>query len=584
MTKPVVVIDSLSHAFARTHGAPPHVALDGVSAAIQPGMITGLVGPDAAGKTTLLRLIAGLLRLASGHIRVFGHDMATDSALAHPAIGYMPQRFGLYEDLSVAENLDLFADLHAMSPALRAERVARLLHFTGLGPFTARLAGQLSGGMKQKLGLACALLSRPRLLLLDEPSVGVDPASRRDLWAIVSAMLEEGRADGMAVVWATAYLDEAARCGNVLLLHEGRLLAQGPPAEFLSPLEGRVFRLSVPAGERRAAARLAAAHRAVLDAVVEGDALRVVLRPGVAVPAAPELGGEGLERLPPRFEDGFVAALAPPPRAPLPGEGENDQPSPSPRGRGAGGGGTDPITVTDLVRRFGAFTAVDHVSFAVRRGEIFGLLGPNGAGKSTIFRMLCGLLRPSGGEARVAGADLLRAPAEARGRIGYMAQRFSLYAELSVQENLRFFARVYGLGRAAQSRAIDAALTGFDLTETATSVAGELPLGLKQRLALAAALLHAPDILFLDEPTSGVDPLTRRDFWARIGMLADTGVTVMVTSHFMDEAEYCDRLGIVSQGKLAAVDTPAALRERVRTRALPEPTLEDAFIALVQTP
>jgi ABC-2 type transport system ATP-binding protein len=249
-----------------------------------------------------------------------------------------------------------------------------------------------------------------------------------------------------------------------------------------------------------------------------------------------------------------------------------------------GGGGADAITVSDLVRRFGAFTAVDHVSFAVRRGEIFGLLGPNGAGKSTIFRMLCGLLRPSGGQARVAGADLLRAPAEARGRIGYMAQRFSLYAELSVRENLRFFARVYGLGRAAQAHAIDAALTGFDLAETATSVAGELPLGLKQRLALAAALLHGPDILFLDEPTSGVDPLTRREFWARIGTLADAGVTIMVTSHFMDEAEYCDRLGIVSQGKLATVDTPAALRQRVRTEALPEPTLEDAFIALVQAP
>ncbi len=585
MTEPVVVIASLSHTFARPHGAAPHVALDGVSAAIQPGMITGLVGPDAAGKTTLLRLIAGLLRPAGGHISVFGHDMATEAALAHPAIGYMPQRFGLYEDLSVAENLDLFADLHAMSPALRAERVTRLLRFTGLGPFTARLAGQLSGGMKQKLGLACALLSRPRLLLLDEPSVGVDPASRRDLWAIVAAMLEEGRADGMAVVWATAYLDEAARCGNVLLLHEGRLLAQGPPAEFLAPLEGRVFRLRVPVGERRAAARLATAHAAVLDAVVEGDALRIVLRKGVAVPGAPELGGEALEHLPPRFEDGFVAALAPPPPAPLPqGEGEGWPFSPSPRGRRLGGGGAGAITVTDLVRRFGAFTAVDHVSFAVRRGEIFGLLGPNGAGKSTIFRMLCGLLRPSGGQARVAGADLLRAPAEARGRIGYMAQRFSLYAELSVRENLRFFARVYGLGRAAQARAIDAALTGFDLTATASSVAGELPLGLKQRLALAAALLHGPDILFLDEPTSGVDPLTRRDFWARIGTLADAGVTVMVTSHFMDEAEYCDRLGIVNQGKLAAVDTPAALRERVRTDALPEPTLEDAFIALVQTP
>jgi ABC-2 type transport system ATP-binding protein len=585
MTEPVVVTASLSHTFSRPHGAAPHVALDGVSAAIQPGMITGLVGPDAAGKTTLLRLIAGLLRPAGGHISVFGHDMATEAALAHPAIGYMPQRFGLYEDLSVAENLDLFADLHAMSPALRAERVTRLLRFTGLGPFTARLAGQLSGGMKQKLGLACALLSRPRLLLLDEPSVGVDPASRRDLWAIVAAMLEEGRADGMAVVWATAYLDEAARCGNVLLLHEGRLLAQGPPAEFLAPLEGRVFRLRVPVGERRAAARLATAQPAVLDAVVEGDALRIVLRQGVAVPGPTELGGEALEHLPPRFEDGFVAALAPPPPAPLPQrEGGNGQPSPSTRGRGLGGGDATAITVTDLVRRFGAFTAVDHVSFAVRRGEIFGLLGPNGAGKSTIFRMLCGLLRPSGGQARVAGADLVRAPAQARARIGYMAQRFSLYAELSVLENLRFFARVYGLGRAAQTRAIDAALTGFDLTQTAASVAGDLPLGLKQRLALAAALLHGPDILFLDEPTSGVDPLTRREFWARIGTLADAGVTVMVTSHFMDEAEYCDRLGIVSQGRLAAVDTPAALRERVRSEALPEPTLEDAFIALVQAP
>ena len=253
-------------------------------------------------------------------------------------------------------------------------------------------------------------------------------------------------------------------------------------------------------------------------------------------------------------------------------------------GEGWGRGGDDTITVRDLSRRFGTFTAVDHVTFAVQRGEIFGLLGPNGAGKSTIFRMLCGLLRPSSGQARVAGADLLRAPADARARIGYMAQRFSLYAELSVVENLRFFARVYGLDRAAQAHAIDAALVGFDLRDTAHSVAGELPLGLKQRLALAAALLHGPDILFLDEPTSGVDPLTRREFWARIGTLADAGVTILVTSHFMDEAEYCDRLGIVNQGRLAAVDTPAALRARVRTPELPDPTLEDAFIALVQAP
>jgi len=578
MIEPIVAIDALRHVFSGARGASSHVALDGLSATIRPGMITGLVGPDGAGKTTLLRLIAGLLRPTVGRITVLGHDMASDAASTHAAIGYMPQRFGLYEELSVVENLDLFADLHAMTSALRTERVLRLLRFTGLGPFKERLAGQLSGGMKQKLGLACALLSRPRLLLLDEPSVGVDPSSRRELWAIVSAMLEEGGADGMAVVWATAYLDEAARCGEVLLLHEGRLLAQGPPSAFVASLAGRVFRLSVPTGERRAVARRAAANPAVLDVVVTGDALRVVLREGRAVPTAQELGGETLDPVPPRFEDGFIARLAPPPRLA----------SPSPRGRGAGGGGAasqqNAITVSDLVRRFGTFTAVDHVSFTVRRGEIFGLLGPNGAGKSTIFRMLCGLLRPSAGEAQVAGADLLRAPAEARARIGYMAQRFSLYAELSVLENLRFFARVYGLGRAAQASAIDAALSSFDLRGTAASVAGELPLGMKQRLALAAALLHAPGILFLDEPTSGVDPLTRREFWARIGTLADSGVTILVTSHFMDEAEYCDRLGIVNQGRLAAVGTPADLRARVRTDALPDPTLEDAFIALVQAP
>jgi ABC-2 type transport system ATP-binding protein len=567
----VAVVEDLRHVFP---GKPPHVALDGISAVIQPGMMTGLVGPDGAGKTTLLRLIAGLLRPTSGRVVVFGHDMTSDAAAAHPDIGYMPQRFGLYEDLSVAENLDLFADLHAMASTVRAERISRLLRFTGLGPFTSRLAGQLSGGMKQKLGLACALLSRPRLLLLDEPSVGVDPASRRELWTIVTAMLEEGRDDGMAAVWATAYLDEAERCGHVMLLHEGRLLAQGPPADFLAAMQRRVFRLAVPMPERRSVARQAASHPAVLDALVAGDALRIVLRQGAALPSAEELGGERLEPVAPRFEDGFVDRLT--------GEHSNRQNSPSHHAREEGGGGPA-ITVADLVRRFGTFTAVNHISFSVRRGEIFGLLGPNGAGKSTVFRMLCGLLRPSSGQARVAGADLLRAPAQARARIGYMAQRFSLYTELSVAENLRFFARVYGLNRPAQSRAIDAALAEFDLGNAAASVAGELPLGLKQRLALAAALLHGPDILFLDEPTSGVDPLTRREFWGRIGALADSGVTILVTSHFMDEAEYCDRLGIVNQGRLVAVDTPAALRARVRTPAMPDPTLEDAFITLVQS-
>jgi ABC-2 type transport system ATP-binding protein len=571
MTAPLVVIEGLRHAFAAPRGAPPHLALDGIATSIQAGIVTGLVGPDAAGKTTLLRLIAGLLRPTAGRITVLGHDMARDATAAHPLIGYMPQRFGLYEDLTVAENLDLFADLHTMPAGLRAERVARLLHFTGLGPFTARLAGQLSGGMKQKLGLACALLSRPRLLLLDEPSVGVDPISRRELWAIVTAMLEEGRDAGMGVVWATAYLDEAARCGRVLLLYEGRLLADAPPDEFLAPLAGRVFRLAIPAGARRSVARHAATNPAVLDAQVAGDGLRIVLRAGAAIPPGTALGGQALTPLPPRFEDGFIDRIA-----------STTPPEPPPIALVRRDGDGPAIVVRDLVCRFGDFVAVDHVSFSVRRGEIFGLLGPNGAGKSTTFRVLCGLLKPSSGTAQVAGLDLLRAPAAARARIGYMAQRFSLYAELSVRENLRFFARVYGLDRAAQAQAIAAALRGFDLVDAAGTVAGELPLGLKQRLALAAALLHRPDILFLDEPTSGVDPLARREFWTRIGTLAEAGVTVLVTSHFMDEAEYCDRLGIVDQGRLAAVGTPAELRARVRTPALPDPTLEDAFIALVQ--
>ncbi|OJW27472.1 MAG: ABC transporter ATP-binding protein [Rhodospirillales bacterium 69-11] len=569
----LVELSGLQHRFGTAQ------ALAGVEATIAAGQVTGLVGPDAAGKTTLLRLIAGLLRPTAGRVTVLGHDMAHAAAAAHPQIGYMPQRFGLYEDLSVAENLDLFADLHAMPQAIRAERIARLLSFTGLAPFTARLAGQLSGGMKQKLGLACALLSRPRLLLLDEPSVGVDPASRRELWAIVTAMLAEGRAEGMGVVWATAYLDEAARCDRVLLLHEGRLLADAPPATFLAPLQGRVFRMTVPQAGRRSIARAAARDPAVLDALVTGDTLRLVLREGAASPDPARLGGSALESVPPRFEDGFVARLAPSsaaPSSPAPTAAVSAVPASPPAITGEG----PAIAVRDLVRRFGSFTAVDHVTFSVGRGEIFGLLGPNGAGKSTTFRMLCGLLRPSGGEARVAGRDLLLAPAAARARIGYMAQRFSLYAELSTRENLRFFARVYGLDRTAQSRAIAEALDRFDLSAIADAPSRDLPLGLKQRLALAAALLHRPEILFLDEPTSGVDPLTRRDFWTRIGLLAESGVTILVTSHFMDEAEYCDRIGIVSQGRLRALGTPAELRARVRSPDLPDPTLEDAFIAL----
>ena len=557
--EPAAVIRNLRHVFPGDH-----VALQDVSTTIAPGLITGVVGPDGAGKTTLLRLIAGLLKPTGGSVTVFGRDMTTDAQAVHHLIGYMPQRFGLYADLSVAQNLSLYADLHDMPPALRAERIARLLHFTRLAPFVTRLSGALSGGMKQKLGLACALLARPRLLLLDEPSVGVDPASRRELWRIVADMLAESEDAAMAVVWATAYLDEAERCARVLLLHEGKVLTDAPPADFLAPLRGRVFRVPVPAEQRRAMVRRLSAMPDVVDAAVQGDTLRLVMRDGANPPAL-----DGVTPAPPRLEDGFVDRIAEP-MPPLP-------PEPARLLRDGG----PPIQVRDLTRRFGNFTAVDQVTFDVAHGEIFGLLGPNGAGKSTIFRMLCGLLRPSAGKALVVGQDLMRASAMARARIGYMAQRFSLYGELTVTGNLLFFARVYGLPWADRQRVVDDALDRFELRPVADARSGDLPLGVKQRLALAAALLHGPDILFLDEPTSGVDPLTRRAFWARIGGLADAGVTVLVTSHFMDEAEYCDRLAIISGGRMIASGTPSALRASVRGEALPDPTLEDAFIALV---
>lgn len=564
MSEPLVQVTNLTYSF----GIIP--SLRNISAEIQPGIITGLVGPDGSGKTTFLRVLAGLLKPRAGRVLVLGRDIAQDPAAAHPDIGYMPQGFGLYEDLTVAENLSLFADLHELSANVRDERVTRLLTFTGLKPFTGRLAGQLSGGMKQKLGLACALLARPRLLLLDEPSVGVDPLSRRQLWAIVAAMLAESPKPGMGIIWATAYLDEAERCGRVLLLHEGHLIVDAQPAEFLAPLKGRVFRLTGFGARRRQAARRASANPAVLDALVEGDTVRVVLCPGVSLPPLDVFGATAAAPAAPRFEDGFVAVLG----------GASHRAVAAPWALPSR---TDAIAieVRNLLRRFGSFVAVDRLSFEVQRGEIFGLLGPNGAGKSTTFRMLCGLLQPSEGSARVAGQDLLHAAAAARARIGYMAQRFSLYAELSVVANLRFFGRVYGLRGSACLKAVRDALERFDLSNVAQTVAGELPLGIKQRLALAAALLHRPEILFLDEPTSGVDPLTRREFWDRIGTLSDSGVAVLVSSHFMDEAEYCDRLGIINRGRLIAIGTPAELRARARTEALPDPTLEDAFIALM---
>jgi len=557
-----------------TSGEHALCALDGVSFDIAPGRVTGLIGPDGAGKTTLMRLACGLLRPALGEIRMLGLDAVAEPQSVQSAVGYMPQRFGLYEDLSVQENLDLYADLQGLSKDGRAARYAELMHMTGLAPFTARLAGRLSGGMKQKLGLACALLRAPRLLLLDEPTVGVDPVSRRELWAIVYGQVRE---QGMSVLLSTAYLDEAERCDEVLLLHQGRLLRQGPPADFSAEVQGRIFQVSAAGiSHRQLQTRLSQAP-GVLDALVEGETVRLVMdRPGEPEAASllPGLDEVHIKPTAPRFEDAFVARL-------------------KTRHDGATALGTlglhidsrgdeEVIRVHRLLRRFGDFIAVNDVSFSVRRGEIFGLLGANGAGKTTTFRMLCGLLPASGGELSVASHDLHTARAEARRHIGYMAQKFSLYGDLSVTQNLRFFASAYGLRGRRQDQRVAWAIDIFELADYREANARDLPLGFKQRLSFAAALMHEPEILFLDEPTSGVDPLARREFWARTNALAEAGVTVLVTTHFMEEANYCDRLVIMAEGTVLAEGTPREMKARARSADNPDPSMEDAFIQLIE--
>jgi ABC-2 type transport system ATP-binding protein len=557
-------------------------ALDQLSLDIAAGGITGLVGPDGAGKTTLLRLIAGLLVAESGSITVLGHDVPQAIEEIRTGIGYMPQRFGLYEDLTVAENLRLFGDLHGLDPAQFAKRQAELMHFTGLADFTARLAGNLSGGMKQKLGLACALLPHPRLLLLDEPSVGVDPISRRELWQLVRDLAGAGT----TVIWSTAYLDEAEKCDDVVVLQDGRLLASGKPSRLIEEAATKAFLVPVAPQQRRQRQRALLAAPGIRDATLLGSHLRLVFSDGQPVTADNIVAELAAGRpTPPRLEDAVVTLL----RRQVPADGRLLNTTGAGNiGAVAPTAGKKPaaseavIAVDHLTKRFGSFTAVDDVSFAVKRGEVFGLLGPNGAGKSTTFRILCGLLPASSGSATVAGIDLGRARADARQRIGYMAQRFSLYGDLTCRENLRFMAGSYGLDRRRFVRRLDWAVAAFDLGEILDAVCNTLSLGHKQRLSLAAATLHEPDLLFLDEPTSGVDPLARRDFWLRIGLFVESGMTILVTSHFMDEAENCDRIAIVNRGKLLALDTPGQLRAGCATAALPEPSLDDAFVAIVR--
>ncbi len=482
-------------------------ALKDVSFDVDEGEIVGLLGPDGAGKTTLMRLLCGLLRPTSGFAVVLGWDIVRQGSLIQNNIGYVPQKFGLYENMTVAENLNLYAKLHAVTKKEYDELFPRLMHMTNLAKFTERMAGKLSGGMKQKLALACALVSRPKLMLLDEPTVGVDILSRRELWNILRDFVNM---EGTTVLTSTSYMDEADFCDRTLVLFEGKLIAD-----------------STPKGIRERAASF----------VKE-----------------------------PTFEQGFQILLTG--SVPKPLKRENPVASDTPI----------MIRVENLLKKFGSFTAVNNVSFDVRQGEIFGLLGANGAGKTTTFRALCGLSSSDGGRIEIAGVDLAKETKSAWNRIGFVAQKFSLYADLTVRQNLEFFGGVYGLHTAKRKERIEWGLETFNLEAFADRDAGKLSMGYKRRLGMACALLHEPAILFLDEATSGADPMARYEFWKLIMALADSGVAVIITTHFLDEARYCDRMVIMQAGTAIASGTV----EDIIQQGNGAPNLEEAFVRIIQ--
>lgn len=557
---------SFSHV-TRTEKGVSAPLLNGITFEAAEGELTALVGADGAGKTTLMRIAAGILAPQSGTVSVLGETIQVGEAAAQSLIGYMPQKFGLYEDLSVMENFLLYADLFGLGEKERETRFAELLAMTDLTRFTARPAGKLSGGMKQKLGLACALLNRPRLLLLDEPSVGVDPLSRRELWTILKKNVGPGK---MSAVVATTYMDEASLCDNVLLLEKGVLHLKAAPAVIASAAAGRTCLVSRTGVKlRNLQAALTDDRERVLDAVPSAGGVHVLLSdgvtPGQLAAAYPDCR---VTTTAPQLEDGYLVH-----RTRFLGR---TKPDAGLAGEKAAGTVADPvIRARNIVRRFGTFTAVDKTSFDVHPGEIFGLLGPNGAGKTTTFRMLCGLIDVTEGELTVAGSDVRESRTEARRRLGYMSQKFSLYGTLSVRENLEFFAGAYGLRKQEAAARIDELLTAFDLVRVRHRSADSLSGGVKQRLAMAAALLHRPAILFLDEPTSGADVPTRRQFWRWMTELAKNGTTIIVTTHFMEEAQYCDRLIIQDAGKTIIAGTPEAVRAGA-------PSMDAAFIRVVE--
>lgn len=529
------------------------IAINNISFEAKSGLITGLVGPDGAGKTTLLRLLVGLMKPTSGNLEVLGFEMPNSSKEFLSSIGYMPQNFGLYEELSCYENLKLYATLQDIQN--QNDRINELLEFTKLAPFKNRFAKNLSGGMKQKLALSCALIRKPKLLLLDEPGVGVDPIARKELWK----MAKELQKDGITIIWATSYQDEANLCDEVIMLNEGEILLHENPQNAKKILKNRVFLINID--DKKTYLDTLKSNPDILDASILGDDIKFSIKKNAKFEIP-----KNAKTIEPSFEDLFLDLLNPK-NIKISSLKTDILKSDKPV-----------IQAINLTKKFGDFTATNNINFSVNSGEIFGLLGPNGAGKSTTFKMLCGLLKPTSGKALVLGQDLYEKAQETKQKIGYMAQKFSLYQNLNLTDNLDFFAGIYGLKGKQRKEKIEQMIETFEFKKYLKSTVLELPLGIKQRLSLACAIMHEPSVLFLDEPTSGVDSVTRREFWTHINTLSKNGVSVMVTTHLMDEAELCDKIMIIYKGKDIKTGSPSKIKSDIKNNA----TMEEAFIKLVK--